>query len=243
MTMRLPQRLILWLGLALGLVLGLAVAPTAAHAEVVSQTDVGFVSRVAVEVKVSAAEAWPVMTTPSGWWMDRHTFSGTAANLTLMPAAGGCFCEKLPPADDKSGQAKTQRPGSVEHMRVVYAQPGEALRMIGGLGPLQSEAVSAALTMTLKPIPGGTRITWVYVVGGYTRFKPAEISKMVDAVMAAQIARLGDKLGLLGKPGASAQTVAPKRPADRKAANAAFDAALADKAGTKRAGAAAKPKP
>ena len=218
---------------------GLALAPVAAHAEVVSASDAGFVSRVTVDVKASAADAWPVMTTPSGWWMDRHTFSGTAANLTLMPSAGGCFCEKLPPADDKSGQARSLRPGSVEHMRVVYAQPGEALRMIGGLGPLQSEAVSAALTMTLKPIPGGTRITWVYVVGGYIRDKPAEISKMVDAVMAAQITRLGDKLGVLEKAGSAAPAAtapAVRRPADRKAANAAFDAALAEKAAAKPAG-------
>lgn len=223
--------------------LWLALAPAVAHAEVVSESEAGFVSRVTVDVKASAADAWPVMTTPSGWWMDRHTFSGTAANLTLVPSAGGCFCEKLPPADDKSGQAKLLRPGSVEHMRVVYAQPGEALRMVGGLGPLQSEAVSAALTMTLKPISGGTRITWVYVVGGYTRYKPAEISKMVDAVMAAQIARLGDKLGVLGKPAASAAPAA-RPPTGRKAANAAFDAAMADKARAKPAvKAPAKPKP
>lgn len=221
--------------------LGLAFATTAAHADVVSESDAGFVSRVTIDVKASAADAWPVMTTPSGWWMDRHTFSGSAANLTLMPSAGGCFCEKLPPADDKSGQAKSLRPGSVEHMRVVYVQPGEALRMIGGLGPLQSEAVSASLTMTLKSIPGGTRITWVYVVGGYARYKPAEISKMVDGVMAAQIARLGDKLGLPGKAGSTAAPVAT-RPADRKAANAAFDAAMADKARAKPAG-KAPPKP
>ena len=230
-----------WIWLGLAVTIGQVIVPGAARAELVAQSDAGFVSRVSIDVKPSAADVWPVMTTPSGWWMDRHTFSGTAANLTLMPSAGGCFCEKLPPADDKSGAAKTFRPGSVEHMRVVYAQPGEALRMIGGLGPLQSEAVSAALTMTLKSIPGGTRITWVYVVGGYTRFKPAEISKMVDAVMAAQIARLGDKLGPIDKPAAAATPA--KAPADRKAANAAFDAALADKAAVKRAKAPAKPKP
>jgi hypothetical protein len=84
-------------------------------------------------------------------------------------------------------------------------------------------------------------------VGGYTRFKPAEISKMVDAVMAAQITRLGDKLGVLGKASVAApgvSTPAAKRPADRKAANAAFDAAMADKARAKPSGKAPpKPKP
>lgn len=233
--------MIKWIVLALAVSLGQFVAPDVARAELVAQSDAGFVSRVTVDVKAGAADVWPIMTTPSGWWMDRHTFSGTAANLTLMPSAGGCFCEKLPPADDKSGQVRTMRAGSVEHMRVVYAQPGEALRMIGGLGPLQSEAVSAALTMTLKPIAGGTRITWVYVVGGYTRFKPAEIAKTVDAVMAAQITRLGDKLGLLDKPGVAVSPA--KAPSDRKAANAAFDAALADKAAVKQAKVPAKPKP
>lgn len=239
-----------WLALAIGL----GAAP--ARAELVAESEAGFVSRGVVEVKATPAEVWPVMTTPSGWWMDRHTYSGTAANLTLMPTAGGCFCEKLPPADSKAEpdalptDAKPLRPGSVEHMRVVYAQPGEALRMVGALGPLQSEAVTATLTMTLKPVAGGTRITWVYVVGGYTRYKHDEISKAVDGVMMAQLARLGEKLGPL--PAAEAAPAVPAdqsgaaaepatAPEERKAdANAAFDAALKDKPAPK---APARPRP
>ena len=42
--------------------------------------------------------------------------------------AGGCFCERL-----KDG-------GSVQLLQVVYAAPGEGLRLRGALGPLQTEA-------------------------------------------------------------------------------------------------------
>lgn len=220
-----------------------------ARAELIAESEAGFVSKGVVEVKGTPADVWPVMTTPSGWWMDRHTYSGTAANLTLVPSAGGCFCEKLPPADSRTepdalpgAEAKPPRPGSVEHMRVVYAQPGEALRMVGALGPLQSEAVSATLTMTLKPAAGGTRITWVYVVGGYTRYKHDEISKGVDGVLMAQLARLAEKLGPLetDKPvEAPGQTAKP--PGEhRDEANAAFDAALKDSTAAR---VAPKPKP
>jgi hypothetical protein len=54
-----------------------------------------------------------------------------------------------------------------ELLQVVYAAPGEGLRLRGALGPLQTEGVDGTLSWTLKPVEGGTSLTWSYVVGGY----------------------------------------------------------------------------
>ena len=80
-------------------------------------------------------------------------------------------------------------------MHVIYAAPSRVLRMTGGLGPLQSEAVSGTLTITLKPVDGGTRVLWEYVVGGYMRQKIPELAPLVDKVLAEQLTRLEAKLG------------------------------------------------
>ena len=174
----------------LAAVAALAASPVAA--EVVATSDSGFVSRNAAEVAATPAQAWLALIAPNQWWNGDHTYSGDAANLYLDAQAGGCFCEKLPAAKDAVPGA---RPGSIQHMAVIYAAPGAALRMSGGLGPLQSEAATGTLTITLKPAGGGTRILWEYVVGGYMRYKVAELAPVVDKVMAEQLSRLAAKLG------------------------------------------------
>ena len=164
-----------------------------AAAEVVSSSDAGFVSRQIVDVPASPAEAWKALIAPAGWWNGEHTYSGDAANLFLDAQATGCFCELLPlPKDAPEGT----RRGSIEHLHVIYADAGKVLRLSGGLGPLQSEAVNATLTITLKPGEGGgTRIQWFYVVGGFARFKFPEMAVLVDRVLGEQATRLGAKLG------------------------------------------------
>ncbi len=57
------------------------------------------------------------------WWDPAHTFSGQAANLTIDPRAGGCFCETL-------------TTGSVQHMIVSHIDAPRMLVLQGGLGPL-----------------------------------------------------------------------------------------------------------
>ncbi len=191
---------------------GLCSLAVPASAEVVQKSDVGFVVRVTAEVAVTPAEAWKAFTTPSGWWSGAHTFSGSAANLTLDPTANGCFCERLPvPKDAPAGQ----KLGSVMHMRVLYAEPYRALRLTGGLGPLQSEATNGTMTVTFKPIDGtggkGTRILWEYVVGGFMRYKTDVIAVAVDKVLAEQLGGLTKLLGPLGsRP--SGPSLAPELP-------------------------------
>ena len=83
--------------------------------------------------------------------------------------------------------------GSVEHMRVIYAAPGEMLRMSGALGPLQSEAVVGTLTVELSLAPGGsggTEVSWTYVVGGHARLALPEAAGAVDMVLGEQSRRM-----------------------------------------------------
>ena len=75
----------------------------------------------------------------------------------------------------------------IEHGRVVYAQPGKALRLHAALGPLQQEGVSGALTWALKPAAGGTEVTQTYVVGGFVRAGADKLAPIVDRVMAEQL--------------------------------------------------------
>lgn len=170
-----------------GVTLAAAVMITApAAGEVTSVTEAGFVSRNSVEVKATPGQVWETLVAPGRWWSDAHTYSGDAANMSIDARVGGCFCEKLP-----RGPVADTPAGGVEHMHVIYADAGKMLRLSGALGPLQSEAVNGTLTVTIQVSESGmTRILWEYAVGGYMRYKPADIAPVVDKVMAEQLGRL-----------------------------------------------------
>ncbi len=173
--------------------LPLALAATApAHAEVVQQSDSGFIVREIAEVPADNWASWAALTAPAKWWNPAHTWSGKAENLYIDSQATGCFCELMPVPD---GAPEGTRRGSAEHMHIVQSAPGTMLRMSGALGPMQGEAVKGVLTITFKQAPKGTQIVWEYVVGGYMRFKPELISKAVDGMMGEQLSLLAKSLG------------------------------------------------
>ncbi|WP_404482253.1 SRPBCC family protein [Novosphingobium sp. BL-52-GroH] len=166
--------------------------PVPAAAKVAQVDANGFVIRHVAQVSTSVEETWAVLLKPSVWWDSEHTWSGDAANLTLDARAGGCFCEILPNATSPKASPR----GSVEHMRVIYVERPRALRMVGALGPLQSDAATATLTIQLKPEgKGGTQILLEYVVGGYTRTPFDKMAPAVDGVLGEQVRRLSEKLG------------------------------------------------
>ncbi|MCZ8171580.1 MAG: ATPase [Brevundimonas sp.] len=162
-----------------------------AQAELAATSDAGFVSDNSAVIAADLPAVWKLLVAPNQWWSPSHTYSGDAANLYLDAQATGCFCEKLP---KPAGAPEGQRMGSVEHMHVVYADPQRGvLRMVGGLGPLQGEAVHGVLTITLNREGEGTRMHWRYAVGGVWQAKVAEIGALVDQVLGEQVKRLADK--------------------------------------------------
>ena len=194
---------------ALAAIALLAAAPAAA--EVTGSGPLGFVSRHEVVVEASPKAVWLALIAPAGWWTSDHTWSGDAANLTLTPQAGGCFCEKIPEVDEPG---RFTLEGSVEHMRVIQAYPEVALRMQGALGPLQSEPVTGVLTIAISKTEAGTRIVWEYNVGGAMRYEMPVIARAVDAVMGVQLASLAKPLGVVAMPEPEASAPAPEAPAE-----------------------------
>jgi uncharacterized protein YndB with AHSA1/START domain len=160
-----------------------------AGAEVTASSDAGFASHNEVLVAAEPEVAWEALIQPGSWWNSEHTYSGDADNMRIEPTPGGCFCEVVPASS-----------GEVEHMRVIYVVPGSTLRMRGALGPLQSEAITGMLTVTLKPEGEMTRISWDYVVGGYMRMPMAQMAPIVDQVVGEQLLRLGTRLGTVMDP-------------------------------------------
>lgn len=157
------------------------VAMTGAANAAVSETrESGFRIEATVMVDGTPATTYRNLTRVGLWWDPAHTWSGAAKNLKLEPKAGGCFCEKL--ADG----------GSVQHGRVIFAQPGKMLRLQAALGPLQGMAVSGVLTFSLAPDGPGTRVTMTYLVAGALTMDSAKLAPLVDQVMGIQLNRLRD---------------------------------------------------
>ena len=131
----------------------LAATSTPALGEVKAEAEVGFNIIHVATVNATPDEIWRRLLSPKDYWNKAHSWSGSAAGFYIDAQANGCFCE-LFQETDSNGQVKTV--GSVEHMRVIFAQPGKVLRMQGALGPLQSEAVIGTLTVAIAPTKEST---------------------------------------------------------------------------------------
>ena len=149
-----------------------------AASEVKAVTANGFEVASTTTISAPADRVYAALGEVGRWWNPAHTFSRDAANLSLELRAGGCFCERL-----KDG-------GSVQHLQVVYAAPGEGLRLRGALGPLQAEGVDGTLSWTLKLAENGTNVALSYVVGGYIRGGMEQWAPRVDRVLDEQLQRL-----------------------------------------------------
>ncbi len=146
-------------------------ASAAAHAAAPTQ------SRFEVEASVVSplppAQAYEAFTQIGRWWS--HTWSGDPGNLSLDARPGGCWCEALPGG------------GGIEHMRVIWAQPGQQIRMQGALGPLQAMGASGLLIATFAPEGQGARVSVTYIV---LNADPA-MEEPVAGVIQSQLARFG----------------------------------------------------
>jgi hypothetical protein len=151
--------------------------------EVLDKSASGFLVRNTATVSTKPAAVYAAIAEPSKWWEAAHTWSGDAKNLSLSAKVGGCFCERL-----SSG-------GEVQHMSVIYADPGKLLRLSGALGPMQESGVAGTLTFEMKPSGEGTQITLSYSAGGYFQGGMQALAAPVDQVIAAQLAGLVKLLG------------------------------------------------
>lgn len=151
-------------------------AAGAAQAEVKDADKTGFMVVQTVDIMAPPARVFQDLVAVGKWWDGAHSYSGNAQNMHIDARAGGCFCENTPD-------------GSVKHMEVVYVKKDAALRMKGGLGPLQTMG-DGALTFELAPKNAGTTVTLRYRVWGYDANGMNAIANAVDGVLAAQLARL-----------------------------------------------------
>jgi len=147
-------------------------------AEVNGSNDLGFTSQHTLVIAAPRARVFTALTSEiDRWWDAAHSYSGSAANFSLDARPGGCFCEAMPH-------------GGVEHMRVVFVAQDSELRMQGGLGPLQTMAVSGSMQFLLDDVAGGTRLRYSYSVGGYHGDGLAAVAPAVDSVQLGQLERL-----------------------------------------------------
>ena len=149
----------------------------AAQAEVTDKSAAGFEITHKVTVAAPAAKLYAALLTPGAWWSKDHSWSGTAANLSI-DLANGCFCEKLPK-------------GYVRHMTVVFTDGATTLRLFGGLGPMQFTGASGHMGFVLKPAGEATELTLTYDVGGYAKGGLADKwAAPVDGVLGDAVGRL-----------------------------------------------------
>ena len=160
--------------LAFIVLLGIA-AP--AGAEVVTASNNGFEIQHRINLVVEPEVAMAAFSDIPQWWDPEHTYSGDSANLSLTLRAGSCFCERLPDG------------GGIEHMRVIYVDPGKRAVLIGSLGPLLFEATTGVMDVQVKSAAGGSQLTINYKVAGFANGGADKMAAAVDQVLAAQLKR------------------------------------------------------
>jgi hypothetical protein len=160
--------------------------PSLCQAEVSGSSAAGFTATQSVTTNASVKHAWQgMMGHIDQWWHPDHTWSGDAGNLYIKPRIGGCFCEHLEPR------------GEVEHLRIIYINPGKEVRFDGALGPLQSMAAQGRMIWKIDPDPSGSTITFSYMVSGSVEGGFTPIAPAVDGVLKLQLERLA---GYLDQP-------------------------------------------
>ena len=157
-----------------------------ARAEVTSVSAHGFTSTHTHTLPLPADEAWILLTDGLNRWLDAsHSYSTRPENLSLEIGKngheGGCLCERL------------ENGGWVEHLRVVFVQPGETLRLQGALGPLVDMGLQGMMRWTLEAAedtPGASVFTSQYVVTGHLEGGFEQLAPVVDQVNGGHFLRL-----------------------------------------------------
>ncbi len=198
-----------------------------AQGEVVRSSADGFFVSVSAPVAATPAKTYAGVLDIGHWWSDAHTWSGSAANLSLTPEAGGCFCERW-------------KDGSVEHGRVIMALKDSLLRLDIALGPLQELAVTGVMNISINSgDDGATRLGIDYRVNGTGASGLDVVAPVVDQQLSGELARLVRYIET-GNPASAVSESEPTEP-DVTDARAAIFAEWAKQAASDHAASAAKP--
>lgn len=149
-----------------------------AHADVRASAPDGLIIQIKTEVALDRDDAWARLLHIGSWWNGSHTYSGSAESMNIDAVAGGCWCELW------SG-------GEVEHGRVMFVMPKEAIRFSTALGPLQEMGVSGALTFTLADGSSSskTAVTVDFKVSGSSLSSLDKLAPLIDGVITEQVTR------------------------------------------------------
>ena len=152
---------------------------TQAHGEVLDAAPGGFTISYQTEISAARIDVYNAAVNNIGdWWSDDHTYTGNAGNMYIEAKTQGCFCEKL-------GDS-----GGVVHLVVTFVDPGEMLRLTGGLGPLGLMGVNGNMTWEFTDSEDGTIVTLNYALGGYMAGGLDSIAEAVDGVLVEQMTSL-----------------------------------------------------
>ena len=149
------------------------------HAEISDSASNGFTVKHVIEVSAERSEVYGFAVDDVGeWWFDDHTFSGNAQNMYIEARALGCFCEVI--GED----------AVVVHLTVTFVNPGQMIRLSGGLGPLGLMGVNGNMTWEFADSEVGTTVTLTYAVGGYMDGGLDAVAPAVEGVLVEQMTRL-----------------------------------------------------
>ena len=152
---------------------------TQANGDVLDAAPGGFTISFQTEISAARIDVYNAAVNNIGdWWSDDHTYTGNAGNMYLEAKTQGCFCEKL-------GDS-----GGVVHLIVTFVDPGEMLRLTGGLGPLGLMGVNGNMTWEFTDSEEGTIVTLNYALGGYMDGGLDSIAEAVDGVLVEQMTSL-----------------------------------------------------
>jgi len=154
-----------------GIVL-LSAAPAAA--EVVERHADGFTLRFEMSMATTPEDLLGSLGEVGKSWDGAHSYSGDAANMTLIMEPGGCFCEAL-----TNGT-------TFEHGRVVSISPSTGVLLNAPLGPLKATATKADLAFGWASANRDWTVVMTFVVEGPGL---GALADPVDGVMGGAFAR------------------------------------------------------
>jgi hypothetical protein len=155
----------------------LTILASLAHAEITAAGRTGFALRIETLSMASPEVSYEAFLAIERWWNVAHSYGGKAENLSLSITPAGGFLERL------------DNGGFVKHLDLAYVNPGQEIRFIGGLGPLQPMGLYGVMTIQFEPFGNGSKTIMTYTVSGFSSQGLETLAPVVDKVQSGQMQR------------------------------------------------------